>query len=105
MRKSEVAGVVSILEDSAEYETPEDAAKAIIKWLDDDRAKRTSYVAVMQFGSGASTPFYVGLGPYPGKTSAKNAALAHPAACEAFRIVVVPTTSEEGIKEWIKQIG
>lgn len=102
MRKSEVKGVVSILEAPEEYETPEDAAKAIIKWLDEDRAKRTSYVAIMQFGVGPS--FYVGLGPYPGQKSAEKAALSHPAAGEAHKIVVVPTTSPEGVERMKQEI-
>lgn len=102
MRKSEVTGVAKILVSDNEYDSPEDAAKAIINWLDEDRAKRTSYVAVMQFGE--SGPFYVGLGPYPGQKSAINAAQDHPAAGEAFRVVVVPVSSPEGVEKMKSEI-
>lgn len=109
MRKTEVAGIARILEDPVDvdgkpYETPEDAAKAIIKWLDEDRAKRKSYAAVMQFGHGKAY-FYVGLGPYPGAASAEKAAREHPAAAEAYKIAVVPLRSPEGLKDLLEQVG
>lgn len=102
MRKSEVTGVAKILLSDGDFETAEDAAKAIIQWLDEDRAKRTSYVAVMQFGEGPA--FYVGLGPYPGVKSAVNAAESHPAAGEAFKVVVVPMSSPEGVEKMKREL-
>lgn len=103
MRKSEVTGIAKILLDEVEYETAEECAKAIIKWLDDDRAKRTSYVGVMQFGKGPA--FYVGLGPYPGRASAEKAVTSHPAAGEAFKIGIVPVTSPEGLAKQLADLG
>lgn len=104
MRKTEVQGVAKILLSDGEYETAEDAATAIIKWLDADRAKRTSYVAVMQFGHRPGNVFYVGLGPYPGRASAEAAVKTHPAADEAYKVAVVPMTSDEGFKALIQKV-
>lgn len=105
MRKTEVSGIVRILEAPNEYETPEEAAKAIINWLDADRAKRKSYVAVMQFGKPPGSIFYIGLGPYPGQKSAVEAVQRHPAASEAYKVVVVPVTSPEGFEALLRKVG
>ena len=101
MRDTEVKGVAKLL--LSDYETAEDCAKAIIKWLDEDRGKRTSYISVMQFGEQRPV-FYLGLGPYPGVTSASKAAMTHPAADEAHKVVVVPVTSKEGFENMMKKI-
>lgn len=100
MRKTEVAGVAKLLLE--DYESPEEAAKQIINWLDADRAKRTSYVAVMQFGK--DSIFYQAIGPYPGYKSAHKAVVSHPAAVEANRMAVVPMTSAEGIADMLKTL-
>lgn len=104
MRKTEVAGVAELL--LADYNSPEEAASRIIRWLDNDRAKRTSYVAIMQFGGipEGTSVFYVGLGPYPGAQSARKAVLSHPAAGEAKRLAVVPMKSAEGVAEMIRHL-
>lgn len=103
-RASEVKGVVELL--LAEHDSPEDAAKAVITWLDNDRAKRTGYIAVMQFGGEFSgkAVFYLGLGPYPGKRSAEKAVRSHPAAGDATKIVVLPVVPPEGVTEMLRTI-
>lgn len=104
MRRTEVTGIAKILLSDGEFETAEDAAKAIIKWLDEDRAKRTSYVAVMQFGTKPGSVFYIGLGPYPGRKSAEEAVRKHPAADEAYKVAVVPVTSDAGFRELVAKV-
>lgn len=101
MRKSEVTGIAKLLE-SGEFETAEDAAAAIIKWLDEDRMKRTSYVGVLQFGTEKGKLFYVGMGPYPGRRSAENAVAGHPASGMASGRAVIPVTSASALDSQIK---
>lgn len=115
--QSEVRALVALLEqedwgctsdcpeDCEEVHLPsaEEVAKACIVALDKARGDRRTYVAVMQFGE--AKPFYLGLGPYEGKKSAANAALAHPAAGEAFKIVVIPLLNAEGMATLLKAVG
>ena len=101
-RASEVTGVARLL--LADYESPEAAAKEIIAWLDQDRAKRKQYLAVMQFGERPGNCFYIGLGPYPGWKSAEKAARSHPAAGEAYKIAIVPTINAAGLAEVLRNI-
>ena len=75
--------MAKILLSDGDHETAEDAAKAIIRWLDEDRAKRTSYMGLLIMGSIA-----IGIGPYPGQKGAEKALTGHPAASEASRLVV-----------------
>lgn len=100
--KAEISALTEVLEQD-HWETPEQAAEACIKALDVARAGRTLYVAVMQFGE--KSPFYLGLGPYAGKQSARNAATSHPGATEAYKIVVVPLLNDEGLSTMLKEVG
>lgn len=100
VRPLEVKALVPLLEQ--DWETPEALAEALIGALDQVRADRTSYVAVMQFGD--KSVFYAGLGPYPGARSAKAAVLRHPSAGMAYKIAVVPMTSPEGLKGLLTDI-
>lgn len=98
----EERAVVGLLEQ--DWESPEELAKAIIKTLDSTRASKIRYVGVLQFGKGAGTKFYAGLGPYPGAQSALNALRKHPAADEASGAVIIPIRSNEGFLELIKKL-
>ena len=106
-RKTEVALLVKLLEQ--DWESAEALAKALISALDKDRADRTSYVAVMQFGGGApgmtGRVWYHGFGPYPGKASAQRAVLSDPGASMATAIVVLPVTSPEGLANKLREAG
>lgn len=101
----EVRKLVPLLK--ADWESPEHLAQALVEELDNFRADKTSYVGVMQFGGGesGSTPFYVGLGPYPGYKSALNALRSHPAAPMALKSAVVPMMNAEGLREHLKKVG
>lgn len=100
--KAEISALVAVLEAEG-WETPEQVAEECIKALDKARADRTLYVAVMQFGT--VNPYYLGLGPYAGKATAKNAALKFPGATEAYRIAVVPMMNEAGMNQLLKEVG
>jgi hypothetical protein len=102
-RKSEVGLLVKLLE--RDWESVEDLAKALIEALDEDRAKRTSYVAIAQMGSRPGQVWYLGLGPYPGKASATAAAQSHPGFSLATAIVVVPVTSPLGVDRLLREVG
>lgn len=105
-RQSEVNLLVSMLESPEEYESAEDLAKSLIEALDKDRASRTTYTAVMEFGSVAAPHrFYVGLGYHPGAKSAARAAQSFPGAAEASKIVVIPVMTPEGVTEKLKEVG
>lgn len=99
----EIRPIVALLEQ--EWDSAEDMAKAIVKALDEARASRTRYIAVMQFGSEDGKCWYVGLGPYPGGASAKRAVQRHPGATLAHRCAVVPVTSGEGLEVLLKEVG
>lgn len=102
--KVEIQAMVSLLE--ADWETPEELAKALIVALDKARAQRTTYVAVMQFGpSSGGGVFYHALGPYAGVTSARNAVSRFPGASVAHRIVIVPLTNDEGLDQRLREVG
>lgn len=100
--RAEIKALTEVLEQD-HWETPEQAAEACIKALDVARAERTLYVAVMQFGE--TNPFYVGLGPYAGKQSARVAATKHPGATEAYKMAVVPLLNDEGLSMMLKDVG
>lgn len=100
-RPLEVRALVALLEQ--DWETPEELAKALILELDDVRASKTSYVAVMQFGT--EKPFYVGLGPYPGRKTAEAAIRRHPSAGMATARAIVPVMSATGLTQHLKEVG
>lgn len=100
-RPLEVKALVPLLEQ--DWATPEELAEALIAALDDARAGRTSYIGIMQFGR--EKPIYVGLGPYPGLTSARNALAKHPAVTEATARAVVPVIGPEGFEQLLKKVG
>lgn len=102
VRPLEVRALVPLLEQN--WETPEALAEELIRTLDQTRADKTSYVAVMQFGT-EKTPWYAGVGPYPGERSARNAVSRHPGATLAYRIAVVPIMSPEGLEQHLKEVG
>ena len=102
-RKSETGLVTELL--LQDWDSPEDLADSIIKAVDEDRAKRTSYVAIMQFGEGNGSVFYMGLGPYAGAKSARKAVKGFPGATEAYRIAVVPVTSQEGLRQQLEELN
>lgn len=100
--KGEINALVPLLEQN--WETPEVLAEALIKALDQARALRTTYVAVMQFGDKRPV-IYAGIGPYAGMASARNAVSTHPAAGEATKVAVVPVMSQEGLAELLREVG
>lgn len=109
-RKTEVALLVKLLEQ--DWESADALAKALISALDKDRADRTSYVAVMQFGGGGNGKpgmtgpvWYSAIGPYPGAASAKRAVLSDPGASMATVIAVIPVTSPEGLAIKLREVG
>ena len=102
VRPLEVAALVPLLEQ--DWETPEVLAEALIQALDQARASRTSYVAVMQMAM-EQPVWYIGLGPYPGAKSARNAVLKHPGASMAKKIAVVPMVNEEGLQKLIRDVA
>ena len=79
-------------------------AEALIRQLDETRASRTSYIAVMQFGTNGNV-WYSGLGPYPGRKSAERDVSRDPGASLADKIAVVPLTSAEGLEARLKEHG
>lgn len=99
--KKEIKALVDLLEQ--DWETPEVLAEALAKALDEARAERTTYVAVMQFGT--NVPIYLGLGPFAGAKSASNAASKFPGATLAHRIAVVPMMNDEGITQKLREVG
>lgn len=108
--KAEVNALVPLLEQ--DWDSPEDLASALIRAVDQARAERKLYVAVMQFGGGGnggkgmSGPvWYTGVGPYPGKDSAKKAVLSHPGASLATKIAVVPVVSPAGLELLLRDVG
>ena len=98
--KTEVKALVALLEQ--DWEDVEELAKALVTELDNVRASGTRYVGVMQFGM--ERPFYVGVGPYAGFTSALNALNGHPAAADANYRAVVPMVSKEGLEALVKEL-
>lgn len=98
--KKEISALVELLEQ--DWETPEELAKAAIAALDAARIERTTYVAVLQFGS-KRPAWYVGLGPYAGATSARNAAQKFPGSSVATAIAVVPLRSPELVEEQLRE--
>lgn len=100
-RPLEVRALAALLE--LDWETPEELAKALIEELDRVRVDKTSYIAVMQFGT--EKPFYVGLGPYPGRKSAQAALLRHPSVGMATARAIVPVMSPQGLVEHLKEVG
>jgi hypothetical protein len=98
--KAEVKAIEDLL--LQDWETPELLAATIIDTLDQVRATKTRYVGVMQFGR--THPFYMGVGPYPGRKSAQNALVRHPAASEATALAVVPMMSDEGFKALLEDL-
>jgi hypothetical protein len=103
-RKSDrvTKAVVSLLESDQEWDGPEDMALAIINEIDRVRRDKTSYVAVMQFGE--TIPFYIGVGPFPGAKSARNAVQGHPALGMALKAVVVPVQTPEHAAAKVKEL-
>lgn len=108
--KVEIDALVPLLEQ--DWETPEVLAAALIQALDKARAERKLWVGVMQFGGaqpgkpGMSGPaWYVGVGPYPGATSARNAIEAHPSAGMATALAIVPLRSPEGLQQLLREVG
>lgn len=101
VRPLEVRALVPLLEE--DWDSPEELAESLIMALDQARTERTSYVAVMQFGEGS--PFYVGLGPYPGTKSAIAALKKHPAASMAVKRVIVPMIGPEGFEQLLRKVG
>jgi hypothetical protein len=80
-------------------------ATALIQKLDEVRADRTSYIAVIQIGG--KNGFYVGIGPYPGESSAMKALLKHPVMQDktlATGAAIVPVESQEGFENRLKEI-
>jgi hypothetical protein len=99
--KAEITALVALLEQN--WETPEVLAKALIGALDAARASRTTYVAVLQFGN--TSPWYAGLGPYPGAKSARQAVARFPGSTVASAIGVVPLLSDEGLAQKLREVG
>ncbi len=102
VRPLEIRALVPLLEQ--DWDTPEELVEALIRELDQVRASRTSYVAVMQFGTNGNV-WYSGLGPYPGRKSAERAVKSDPGASLAHKIAVVPLTSAEGLKARLEEYG
>lgn len=98
----EVKALVALLEQ--DWETPEVLAEELIKALDEARADRKTYMVVMQYGS-KKLPWYVGLGPYAGVKSARQAAEKFPGATLARRMAVVPIMNQEGVAQLLKEVG
>lgn len=98
--KTEVKALVELLEQ--DWDEVEDLAKALVSRLDELRASKTRYIAVMQFGR--RSPLYVGVGPYPTSNAANKALAAHPAASDATARAIVPVTSDEGFKAMLKAL-
>lgn len=101
-RPLEIKALVPLLEQ--DWETPEVLAQALIEALDQARADRTSYVAVMQFGK-SKPVIYAGLGPYPGARSAEVAVKKHPGASMATAVAIVPVISEAGFQQLLLKVG
>lgn len=102
VRPLEVKALVPLLEQ--DWESPEALAEALIRQLDETRASRTSYVAVMQFGTNGNA-WYSGLGPYAGRKSAERDVKRDPGASLAHKIAVVPLTSSDGLQARLKEHG
>lgn len=104
VRPLEVRALVPLLEQ--DWDSAEQLAAALIEALDEARASRTSWIAVMQFpvGNGSQGWWYSGIGPYPGRKSAEKAVKGHPGASLAHRVAVVPLQSPEGLRRQISEI-
>lgn len=85
-----------------DWPEPEALASAIIDRLDEVRTSKLSYVGVMQFGQ--HSPFYAGVGPYPGRKSAENGLLAHPAIGSTTGHAIVPMRSARGLVDLIREV-
>lgn len=100
-RPLEVKALVPLVEQ--DWETPEQLIEELIRKLDEVRAERTSYVAVIQhFGP---TGFYSGMGPYPGQKSALAALKKRGIDPSYEKWAVVPIRSAEGQEQHMKQVG
>lgn len=102
VRPLEVKALVPLLQ--ADWESPEELSEALIARLDEERASRTSYVAVLRIGGAAGKAINVGMGPFPGAQSAKNALKAHPALGMASAAVVVPILSPQGYERQMRAL-
>lgn len=94
VHKAEIEAIAPLL--AQEWEDAADLAAALVRALDEARAERTTWFAVLQFGT--RVPIYLGLGPYDGRKTAERALRGHPAAGEAVLGVVVPILSPRGLE-------
>lgn len=101
VRPLEVNALLPLVKE--DWESPESLVEALIQKLDEARASRTSYVAVMRIGS-KDQGFNTGIGPYPGATSARNALEKHPALGMATAALVVPILTPEGYEKQLKAL-
>lgn len=97
--KAEVEAVLPLVE--ANWDEVADLVEAVIDALDEVRAEKITYAAVMQMST--EDPWYLGLGYYPGEKSARAAVEKHPAAGMAKAIAVVPVRSPRGLKLLLDQ--
>lgn len=97
-RKNEVQSIAALLE--AGGSDSEDLAGRVIEKVDEVRAERVTYTAVMRFPG----PVFVGMGPYSTKGQAKKAIEQHPAASEVRGYAVVPTVNELGHEQMLKNL-
>lgn len=101
VRPLEVKALLPLLQQ--DWDSPEALAEALIVELDQTRAERTSYVAVMQIGKPPNA-FYMGVGPYPGRASALKALIAHPGRDLATACVIATIETPEGLKRRLKEL-
>jgi hypothetical protein len=101
MRQSDIKAVATLLE--FDWESPEALAKAMIETYENSVADRTTYAGVIQLDL-SGPPSYVGVGYFPGSSSARRAVVSHPAAGMARKIAVVPMVSPKGLTKMVAEL-
>ena len=103
IRPLEVRALLPLLEQ--DWDTPEELAEALIAKLDEARASRTSYVGVIQIGKASdNSRIVLGVGPYPGRASARKALLAHPARSLASACVIAQIQTPQGFEQMMREL-
>lgn len=88
-----------------QFESAEEAAKAVIATVDELRAKDTTYAVVRQYNSQVSGPMYMGYGGFPTFAAAQKAIETGRVGLAGYgAVAVVPMKSTEAVDAKFKDI-